>query len=135
MTVDEYLDGAPEPQKPTLNELRQTLREILPAAAEVMSYGVPPFKLEGKAVSGYAHFKNHSSYFPHSGSVLRELAGELQRYEWSKGTLEFPIDESLPRSLVARLVEVRRAQFGLRQDEHNGNGPAVATADSPDASR
>jgi uncharacterized protein YdhG (YjbR/CyaY superfamily) len=40
MTVDEYLDGAPEPQKSTLNELRQSLREILPAAAEVMSYGV-----------------------------------------------------------------------------------------------
>jgi len=62
MTVDEYLDGAPEPQKSTLIELRQTLREILPAAAEVMSYGVPAFKVEGKAVSGYAYFKNHAAF-------------------------------------------------------------------------
>lgn len=135
MTVDEHLDRAPEPQKSTLNELRQTLRQILPAAAEVVSYGVPAFKVEGKAVSGYAHFKNHCSYFPHSGSVLPELADELQPYEWSKGTLKFPIDESLPSSLVVRLVEVRLAQLGLRRDEHDGNGPAVTTTDSPDASR
>ncbi|MGB5187283.1 MAG: DUF1801 domain-containing protein [Acidimicrobiia bacterium] len=114
MDVDEYLAGAPEPQKSTLNELRQTLREILPAATEVMSYGVPAFKVEGKAVAGYAYFKNHCSYFPHSGSVLLELADELQPHEWSKGTLKFPIDESLPRSLVARLVEVRLEQLGLR---------------------
>ena len=71
MTVDEYLVGAPEPQKPTLNELRQTLREILPAAAEVMSYGVPAFKLEGKAVSGYAHFKNHCNSSSPSTNLSR----------------------------------------------------------------
>jgi uncharacterized protein YdhG (YjbR/CyaY superfamily) len=114
MDVDEYLAGAPEPQKSTLNELRQTLREILTASAEVMSYGVPAFEVEGKAVAGYACFKNHCSYFPHSGSVLPELADELQPYEWSTGTLKFPIDGSLPRSLVARLVEERLEQLGLR---------------------
>jgi uncharacterized protein YdhG (YjbR/CyaY superfamily) len=111
--IDEYLDGAPEPQRSTLDALRQTLCEILPDADQALSYGVPAFKVEGKAVAGYAYFKNHCSYFPHSGSVLPELADELQPYEWSKGTLKFPIDESLPRSLVVRLVEVRRAQLGL----------------------
>jgi hypothetical protein len=40
MTVDEYLDGAQEPQESTLVELRLKLSEVLPAAAEVMSYGV-----------------------------------------------------------------------------------------------
>lgn len=112
IAVDDYLNEAPEPQKSTLNELRQTLCEILPDAVEALSYGVPAFKVEGKAVAGYAYFKNHCSYFPHSGSVLPELAVELQSYDWSKGTLKFPIDESLPRLLVAHLVEVRLAQLG-----------------------
>jgi uncharacterized protein YdhG (YjbR/CyaY superfamily) len=112
--IDEYLEGAPEPQRATLDALRQTLREILPDADQALSYGVPAFRMEGKVIAGYAYFKNHCSYLPHSGSVLRELADELQPYEWSKGTLKFPIDESLPRSLVARLVEVRLEQLGLR---------------------
>jgi len=64
-------------------------------------------------VAGYAYFKKHCSYFPHSGSVLPELADELSGYTWSKGTLQFSPDEPLPADLVRRLVEVRRAQLGF----------------------
>ena len=115
MDVDEYLAGAPEPQKSTLNELRQTLREILPAATEVMSYGVPAFKVEGKAVAGYAYFKNHCSYFPHSGSVIAQVEPELlEGYDWSKGTLRFPVDEVPDEVLVRRLVEIRLAMLAAK---------------------
>ena len=134
-TIDEYLEAAPEPHRSTLDALRRTLCEILPDSVQALSYGVPMFKVEGKAVAGYAYFKNHCSYFPHSGSVLPELADEPQPYEWSMGTPKFPIDESLPSWLVVRLVEVQLAQLGLRRDEHEGNSPAVTTTDSPDASR
>ena len=75
---------------------------------------VPAFKVEGKAIAGYAYFKNHCSYFPHSGSALRELADELDSYDWSPGTLKFPVDHPLPKSLVTRLVEVRLDQLGHR---------------------
>jgi uncharacterized protein YdhG (YjbR/CyaY superfamily) len=85
----------------------------LPDAEETMSYNMPAFKLKGKAVAGYAYFKNHCSYFPHSGSVLPDLADELADYQWTKGTLQFPIDEPLPASLVRRLVEVRREQAAV----------------------
>lgn len=113
MTVDEYLDGAPEPHQSTLRRLRATLRSLLPDAVETLSYGMPAFKLGGKAIAGYAYFRSHCSYFPHSGSVLDVVADELEGYEWSKGTLRFPIDEPLPETLVRKLVDVRRAQVGL----------------------
>jgi uncharacterized protein YdhG (YjbR/CyaY superfamily) len=113
MTVDEYLAEAPEPHKSTLVELRETLRRLLPEGEEGLSYGVPAFKVGGKAVAGYAYFKNHCSYFPHSGSVLPEMGDELIGYEWSKGTLHFPTDEPLPPHLVRRLVEVRLEQLGV----------------------
>jgi uncharacterized protein YdhG (YjbR/CyaY superfamily) len=111
MTVSEYLDGAPEPQKSTLLALRATLKEILPDAEETISYNMPALKVDGKAVAGYAYFKNHCSYFPHSGTVLPELAEELAHYTWTKGTLQFPVDEAMPESLVRRLVEVRLKQL------------------------
>jgi uncharacterized protein YdhG (YjbR/CyaY superfamily) len=85
--VDDYLAAAPEPHRSTLTRLRATLRQLLPEATENLSYGMPAFKVEGKAIAGYAYFKNHCSFFPHSGSVLSELADDLGAYEWTKGTL------------------------------------------------
>lgn len=113
MTVDEYLEGTPEPQRSTLTQLRGILRQLLPDATETISYGMPAFKVEDKAVAGYASFKNHCSYFPHSGSVLPEHAGELDGYDWDKGTLRFPVDQPLPSVLVEGLVATRLRQLGL----------------------
>lgn len=113
VTVDEYLEHAPEPQRSTLLEVRRRLRTLLPNAEEVVSYGMPAFKVGGKAVAGYAHFIRHCSYFPHSGSVLPQLAADLEGREWSKGTLKFAVDEPLPIDLLARLVAVRLDQLNL----------------------
>jgi uncharacterized protein YdhG (YjbR/CyaY superfamily) len=113
ITVDGYLAAAPQPHRGTLEQLRETLRGLLPGAEETISYNVPAFKINGRAVAGYAFFKRHCSYFPHSGSVLPELSEELSGYEWSKGTLKFAPDKPLPEELVRRLVEVRLAQLGL----------------------
>ncbi|MDF1596576.1 MAG: DUF1801 domain-containing protein [Acidimicrobiia bacterium] len=112
MTVDEYLDAAPEPQRSTLNRLRAMLTSILPEAEEGMSYGVPAFKVGGKAVVGYAHAKRHCSYFPHSGSVIPRVEPELlEGYDWSKGTLRFPVDRAPDEVLVRRLVAIRLAML------------------------
>jgi len=111
MTVDEYLEAAPEPQRSTLRELRETLREILPGAVEGLYYGIPAFEVDGRAVAGYAYHKHHCGYYPHSEAVLARLAGELDGYDRSKGTLRFRVDEPLPRALVARLVEARLAEL------------------------
>jgi len=113
VTVDEYLEAAPEPQRSTLNELRATIASLLPDADEGMSYGMPAFKVGGKSVAGYAYFSRHCSYFPHSGSVLDRVEPELlEGYSWSKGTLRFPVDQAPSGTLVRRLVEVRLEMLG-----------------------
>jgi uncharacterized protein YdhG (YjbR/CyaY superfamily) len=113
MTIDEYLQSAPESHRSTLSELRKKLETILPEAEEGLSYGAPAFKVGGKAIAGFAFFKNHCSYFPHSGTVLAEMGDQLEGYHWSKGTLKFPADESLPKDLVKRLVDARKQELGL----------------------
>ena len=110
--VEEYLDAAPEPHQSTLRALRATLCTLLPDATERLSYGVPAFEVDGVVVAGYAHHGKHCGYYPHSGSVLTALADELSGYDWSRGTLRFPVDEPLPRALVARLIETRLAEAG-----------------------
>ena len=89
--VDRYLDGLAEPQATTLRQLRETLRATLPDADEGLSYGVPAFLVDGTPVAGYAGFKAHCGYYPHSDSVLAGAADLLDAYEWSRGTLRFPM--------------------------------------------
>lgn len=119
MTVDEYLGQTPEPQRTTLIAIRATLQELLPEAVEVVSYDLPAFKIGDKAIAGYGAFKKHCSYFPHSGTILPTLTDELDGYEWSKGTLRFPIDAPLPKALVTLLVDRRLQQLDIEQERHS----------------
>jgi uncharacterized protein YdhG (YjbR/CyaY superfamily) len=108
--IDQYLEALEEPKRGTLALLRRRILDVLPDAEQGMSYGVPAFKVRGKTVAGFAAFKDHLSYLPHSGSVFPQLADELAGYTFSKGALRFDVDSAPPASLVERLVEVRLRQ-------------------------
>jgi uncharacterized protein YdhG (YjbR/CyaY superfamily) len=111
--VDRYLEGLEEPKRGTLEALRRSILEVVPEAEQAISYGMPAFKVEGKTVAGFAAFKHHLSYLPHSGSVLATLADDVAAYETSKGSLRFPVDKPLPRQLVKKLVRTRMREAGL----------------------
>lgn len=106
-TVDEYLLELDATQRATLSAMRAMLRELLPGAEECISYGIPGYRLDGRVVAGFAAFRNHCSYFPHSGSVIPQMAKELRGYKTSKGTLRFESDQPLARPIVERLVALR----------------------------
>jgi uncharacterized protein YdhG (YjbR/CyaY superfamily) len=111
--IDAYLQALEEPKRGTLTRLRETILDIVPDAEQGISYGTPAFKVRGKAIAGFAAFKNHLSYLPHSGSVFPELSAELTGYSTSSGALRFDVDTPLPRQLVQRLIDVRlRQAFG-----------------------
>jgi uncharacterized protein YdhG (YjbR/CyaY superfamily) len=105
--ITAYLETLDEPKRATLQKLRQTILEVVPEAEQGISYGVPAFRWRGKVIAGFAAFKNHLSYLPHSGSVFPELRGELDSYTMSKGALHFAIDEPLPKEIVEKLIKVR----------------------------
>jgi uncharacterized protein YdhG (YjbR/CyaY superfamily) len=108
--VDAYLHALDEPKRSTLEQLRAMILDLVPDAEQCIAYGVPAFRVRGRVIAGFAAFKNHLSYLPHSGSVFRELTEEVAAYTTSTGALRFPIDAPLPRELVARLIEVRMSQ-------------------------
>jgi uncharacterized protein YdhG (YjbR/CyaY superfamily) len=111
--IDQYLGTLDEPKRATLAQMRDMVVAIVPDAEQCISYGMPAFKLEGKTIAGFAAFKNHLSYLPHSGSVIGGLAEETEGYTKTKGSLHFPIDEPLPKTLVKQLLDARMAEaFG-----------------------
>jgi len=111
--IDAYLAALDEPKRSTLEALRRSILQVVPEPEQGISYGMPAFKLQGKTFAGFAAFKAHLSYLPHSGSVLAELGDEVAGYRQSKGSLRFAVDEPLPQPLVEQLVRTRLRQLGL----------------------
>jgi uncharacterized protein YdhG (YjbR/CyaY superfamily) len=108
--VDDYLDRLDEPKRSTLSRLRRDILAVVPDAEQCLSYAVPGFKVAGKTIAGFAAFKNHLSYLPHSGSVFPALVDELAGYAKSSGALRFPVDQPLSPDLVEKLIAVRLRQ-------------------------
>ena len=109
--VDAYIAALDEPKRSTLEQVRRTILEVVPDAEQGISYGAPVFRVRGKVVAGFAAFKNHLTYTPHSGSVTAQLPDELSGYVVSKGSFQFAVDTPLPRALVERLIDVRLAEL------------------------
>src|SRR5690242_16790652 len=107
-TVDEYLsEVSSDEARKSLEFLRRIIREEAPEAQELISYGIPTYKLNGFLASIGA-FKNHCSFFP--GHTVADFAEELKAYKTAKGTIQFPHNKPLPESLVRAMVQSRKAE-------------------------
>jgi uncharacterized protein YdhG (YjbR/CyaY superfamily) len=111
--IDGYLAALDEPKRSTLEQLRESILEVVPDAEQCLAYRMPAFQVHGKTVAGFAAFKDHLSYLPHSGSVLADLGDEVAGYEISKGSLRFAVDKPLPKRLVKKLITTRMRELRL----------------------
>jgi uncharacterized protein YdhG (YjbR/CyaY superfamily) len=109
-TIDDYLKGVPEDRRRVLEDLRATIRSIVPDAQECISYRIPAFRLNGVVVAGFCATAKGCSYFPFSGSTLKTLARDVGRYDQTKGSLHFLSNEPLPTALVRKLIKARIAE-------------------------
>jgi uncharacterized protein YdhG (YjbR/CyaY superfamily) len=105
--IDEYLGGVSETQREALERVRAIIKAAVPEAEEGISYGVPAFRLQGKAIAGFSASKNHLTYFPMSGATTATLAEELKAYKTSKGAVQFTLDHPLSEELIRKLIQTR----------------------------
>lgn len=100
--VDEYLDNYSGETREKLESIRETIKKLVPNASEVISYGIPTFKLNGHLVH-YAGYTNHIGFYPGSAPIS-EFEKELVDFKTSRGTIQFSIDKPLPLELIEKIV-------------------------------
>ena len=111
--IDNYISEQPEEVQRALQEVRSYIKSAAPEAKEMMNYQIPAFALitGGKRdqqimIAGY---KKHVGFYPHPSTIER-FKNELTGYKSSKGSVQFPIDEPMPKELIIRMVKYRLAE-------------------------
>lgn len=103
----------PSSQNPTYVSERPALAAV-PGAGDRISYGIPTITLAGHYVVYFGAWKHHISVYPvpdGDGDFEREIAP----FRAAKGTLKFPLGNSMPYELiekVATLLAERERQRG-----------------------
>jgi len=103
--VDDYIRTQPAETQARLRELRGIIQAAVPQATEMISYGIPTYKVEGRGVSIGAA-KRHCALY---GTPQDLFADELRGYKTLKGTVQFPLDRPVPEALVRKLVQAKLA--------------------------
>jgi uncharacterized protein YdhG (YjbR/CyaY superfamily) len=112
-SVEEYLAEVPADQRAALEVLRRQIHAAAPGVVEVMAYGIPGFRLNGRYFLGIGAAKNHCSFY--CGTYLRSFDVELAGYSTRKGTIHFTPDKPIPPKVVKAIVKARVADFEGRR--------------------
>lgn len=98
--------GIPDDARVALEQLRQVIRDLVPLAEEVISYGIPSFKYQGMLV-GLGAARNHCSFYVMSTAVMAAFEEKLKDYDTAAATVRFKAGKPLPAALVRKIVKAR----------------------------
>ncbi len=116
-SVDDYIAYFPANTQEKLREIRAIIKKVAPKAEEGISYGIAGYKLHGVLIY-FAAFKNHVSVYPKP----KEFAKETAHLKGGKGTVQFPLDQPLPKKLITDIVKFRLAENKAKLAEKASKG-------------
>ena len=107
--VDEYLDQFDGEIRSRLIQLRKLVRGEVPEAVESLSYGLVGYKLNDKPLVYFGGFAHHVGFYvtPNGHEAFAE---EFAKYKQGKGSVQLPLDQSLPVALIRRVIRYRKEQ-------------------------
>ena len=102
-TIDAYIAAQSESIQPLLNQVRDTLRAVLPEAQERISWRMPTYWNKHNIIH-FAAFQKHIGIYPGDKAVAY-FADRLTEYKTSKGAIQFPYSKPLPVELIAEIAK------------------------------
>lgn len=107
--TDSYIAGFPKETQKLLQQVRTAIKQAAPKAEEVISYGMPAFKQNGKPLVYFAGYAQHIGFYP-TGSGIAAFTKEIEKYKHSKGAVQFPLDKPIPVTLIKQMVKFKIAE-------------------------
>ena len=103
--IDSYIAEQALEVRERLELIRHAIQSSAPKAEEVISYGMPAFKFHGILVY-FAAFKKHIGFYalPSGNAAFQK---ELAAYKQGKGSIQFPLDKTVPLPLIKKIVKFR----------------------------
>lgn len=98
-----YLTALPQDQRAALERIRRVVHATVPGVEEEIGYGLPTFRVHGRALLHIGATPKHCAIYGAVGDFARELA----TFDVSKGTIRFQPEEPLPVALLKRLIKGR----------------------------
>lgn len=114
--VTDLIASLDDPARTVLDRCRVRALELVPDAAEGLSYGLPALLHRGKGLVAVAVTKAGYSLYPFSGQVITALAPELGDVARTKGAVQFTDARPLPPAAFDALVLARRAEIDATLD-------------------
>lgn len=108
--VDAFIKQCPAEVADRLTQIRQAVKRAVPDASETISYGIPTFQLGGKNMIHYGPGKAHIGVYA-TPDGHAEFEAELNQYKRGKGSVQFPLNQPLPLSLITRMAMFRSEQI------------------------
>lgn len=105
-TVEEYIAQFPKETQTLLEEVRAIIRKHAPDAEESIAYAMPAYKLNKKPLVYFAGYDKHIGFYatPNGHEAFEK---EYSKYKQGKGSVQFPLNEKLPKKLIADVVKYR----------------------------
>jgi uncharacterized protein YdhG (YjbR/CyaY superfamily) len=104
LEVKKYYSLVPHSSLPQLKKLRQIVLKVLPNATEVISYGIPTFKVDGKSVVGIGGWNDFVSLYPYGSELIVKFKDDLAPYKTSKGAIQFSLIDPLPEGIIKKII-------------------------------
>lgn len=108
-TVDEYIQEFETETQERLNTIRKLILETAPQAIELISYGMPAYKVNKKPLVYFAGYKSHIGFYA-TPTGHKAFEKELSKYKQGKGSVQFPLNEPLPLNLIKEIVLFRLSE-------------------------
>lgn len=113
-SIDEYIAGFDTPQQKLMRQLRQLILKAAPAqTTETISYKMPTFRYNGNLIH-FAMYQHHLGLYPGPEAIVH-FAEDLRTYKTSKGAIQLPLDQPLPKSLIQQIIKFNVTSFEHKQ--------------------
>jgi uncharacterized protein YdhG (YjbR/CyaY superfamily) len=112
--IGEYIRAAPEEVHEKLWQMHSTIRAAAPEASEGLKWSMPAYSYKRILVT-FAVFKQHIGFYP-TPSAVAAFTKELSKFKTAKGSIQFPLDQKLPVTLIRKITQFR-VKESLREDK------------------